>query len=88
MSNRSKPVRIFADDDIALAQLANLLRRSRAEVVHEALAEYLVSHREELSNLYQETQSAIASGDLERLAQASAPARRAEVDAIMAEIPA
>jgi len=88
MATRSKPVRIFADDDSALAQLAQLMRRSRAEVVHEALAEYLANHREELGRLYEETQSALASGDLERLIRASAPARRAEVDAIMADIPA
>jgi len=88
MATRSKPVRIFAADDSALEQLAQLMHRSRAEVVHEALAEYLANHRDELGRLYAETQSALASGDLERLARASAPARRAEVDAIMADIPA
>jgi len=57
-------------------------------VVHEALAEYLANHRDELGPLYAETQSALASGDLERLARASAPARRVEVGAIMADIAA
>jgi RNA polymerase-interacting CarD/CdnL/TRCF family regulator len=88
LTTRSKPVRIFSSDDNAVAQLAQLMRRSRAEVVHQALAEYLANHREELSRLYEETQSALASGDLERLAQVSAPVRRAEVEAIMADIPA
>lgn len=88
MTIKSKPVRIFADDDSALEELTRLLRRSRAEVVHEALAEYLAHHREELTQLYEQTQNAIASGDLAELARASAAARQAEVDAIMADMPA
>ena len=87
MAIKSKPVRIFAEDDSALEELTRLLRRSRAEVVHEALAEYLVRHREELTQLYDQTQQAIASGDLAALARASAGARQAEVDAIMADLP-
>ena len=88
MATKSKPVRIFAEDDRALEELTRLLRRSRAEVVHEALAEYLVHHREELTRLYDQTQRAIAAGDLGALARASAAARQAEVDAIMADLPA
>lgn len=87
MATKSKPVRIFADDDSALDVLAQLRRQSRAQVVHEALAEYLVNHRKELSRLYSETQQALANGDFERLVHASASARDAEVDAIMATIP-
>lgn len=87
MATKSKPVRIFADDDSALDVLAQLRRQSRAQVIHEALAEYLANHRKELSRLYSETQQALASGDFERLGRASASARDAEVDAIMATIP-
>jgi len=87
MTTKSKPVRIFANDDNALKMLAQLRRQSRAEVIHDALNEYLVAHRDELSRLYVETQRALAEGDLDQLAQASAGARRAEVDAIMATIP-
>jgi hypothetical protein len=87
MATRSKPVRIFADDDSALEVLAQLRQQSRAEVIHEALAEYLVNHRDELSRLYTETQEALAAGDIDRLARASTTARDAEVDAIMATIP-
>ena len=72
MANRSKSVRIFAEDDS----------------VHEALAEYLVHQREELTRLYEQTQKAIAAGDLAALARASAAARDAELDAIMADMPA
>lgn len=88
MATKSKPVRIFAEDDRALAELTRLLRRNRAEVVHEALAEYLAHHREELTQLYDQTQQAIAAGDLAALARASAAARQAEVDVIMADLPA
>jgi predicted transcriptional regulator len=88
MTTKSKPVRIFAEDDSALEELARLLRRTRAQVVHEALAEYLAYHREELTQLYNQTQSAIAAGDLEALARASASARQREIDAIMADLPA
>lgn len=87
MVTRSKPVRIFAADDSALEQIARLRRQSRAEVIHEALVEYLHAHRSELSRLYMETQQALASGDLDHLARVSATARTAEVDAIMATMP-
>lgn len=88
MATKSKPIRIFAEDDNALEELTRLLRRNRAEVVHEALAEYLAHHREELSRLYDQTQQAIAAGDLRALARASAAARESEVDAIMTDMPA
>lgn len=87
MVTRSKPVRIFAEDDRALEQVARLQGQSRARVIHEALAEYVQAHRGELSRLYTQTQQALASGDLAELARASASARAAEVDAIMAGIP-
>jgi hypothetical protein len=87
MATKSKPVRIFAHDDSALELLAQLRRQSRAEVIHDALAEYLVNHREELSRLYTETQQALASGDIDRLVRASTTTRDSEVDAIMATIP-
>lgn len=87
MVTKSKPVRIFAKDDSALEVLTQLRRQSRAEVIHEALAEYLVNHREELSQLYTETQQALASGSIDRLVRASAATRDAEVDAIVATIP-
>ena len=56
-------------------------------MIHEALAEYLINHRDELSRLYAETQQALAAGDIDRLVRASTTGREAEVDAIMATIP-
>jgi predicted transcriptional regulator len=87
MATKSKPIRIFAHDDSALEVLAQLRRQSRAAVIHEALAEYLANHREELTRLYTETQRALAAGDIDRLVHASAATRDAEVDAIMTTIP-
>lgn len=87
LANRSKSVRIFAEDNSALEELTRLLRRRRAEVGHEALAEYLAHHREGLTQLHEQGQTAIAAGDLAALAGASAAAREAEVDAIMADMP-
>ena len=57
-------------------------------MIHEALAEYLINHRDELSRLYAETQQALAAGDIDRLVRAATIGREAEVDAIMATIPA
>ena len=87
MATKSKPVRIFAHDDSALEVLARLRQQSRAQVIHEALAEYLINHRDELSRLYAETQQALAAGDIDRLVRASTTGREAEVDAIRATIP-
>jgi metal-responsive CopG/Arc/MetJ family transcriptional regulator len=87
MSTKSKPVRIFANDDSALEVLAQLRRQSRAEVIHEALAEYIVNHRDELSQIHSETQQALLTGDIERLVRASKNTDSAETDAIMATIP-
>ena len=88
MANRSKSVRMFVEDDSALEELTRLLGRSRAEVVHEVLAEYLIHRREELTHPYEQTQKAITASDPGALARASAAARGAEVDAIMADMPA
>ncbi len=41
-------------------------------------------HRADLAQLYEQTQQALAAGDLDRLVVVSAPARQAEVDAILA----
>ncbi len=87
MATRSKPIRIFADDDSALEMLTQLRQQSRAEVIHEALAEYIANHRAELSQIYTETQQALAAGDLDGLVRALKVAQDAEIDAIMASMP-
>jgi len=65
MATKSKPVRIFANDDNALEVLAQLRRQSRAEVIHEALAEYqtdLKLHPNRFDGLYGAARAAEAAG--------------------------
>jgi hypothetical protein len=59
MAPKRKPLRNFVEDDNAREELTRLPRRSQAEVAHEAPVEYLVHHREELTQLYDQAQRAI-----------------------------
>jgi predicted transcriptional regulator len=87
MTVRTKPVRIFESDDAALSVLAGVLRRGRSEVLHAAIAEYLANHREELAGLFAATQRAVAAGDVDALARASAAALEHEIDSLVAGLP-
>lgn len=87
MPVRSKPVRIFEADDSALTLLSGLLRRSRAEVVHAALVEYLANHRAHLAGLFEDTQAALAKGDLDALARIASDALESDADRLAAELP-
>jgi hypothetical protein len=87
MAVRTKPVRIFESDHAPLRLLAELEQRSPQEVFHAALAEYLVSHRDELATVFGDTQRAIASGDLDALTAQLAASSEAQADALMATLP-
>lgn len=87
MAVRTKPVRIFESDHAPLRLLAELEQRSPQEVFHTALAEYLVSHREELAAAFGDTQRAIAAGDLDALTTQLAASAEAQADALMATLP-
>ena len=87
MALRTKPVRIFESDHGPLRLLAELERRSPQEVFHAALAEYLVSHRDELATAFSDAQRAIASGDLDALTTQLAASAEAQADALMATLP-
>lgn len=87
MGTKTKPIRIFESDDSALTLVAGMLRRGRAEIVHAALAEYIANHRKELAALFEETQRAIATGDIEAVTKASADALESEIDRLVAELP-
>jgi hypothetical protein len=87
MPVRTKPVRIFESDHAPLRLLAELERRSPQDVFHAALAEYLVSHRDELATVFADTQRAIASGDLDTLTTQLAASAEAQADALMATLP-
>lgn len=87
MAVRTKPVRIFETDHAPLRLLAELQQRSPQEVFHAALAEYLESHRDQLSAVFSETQRAVAAGDLDALtAQLSASAEE-QADELLATLP-
>ncbi len=88
MAMRTKPFRIFESDTNAIGQLAAARACSGAELVHAALQEYLVNHRTEFEAAFTATQEALASGDLARLGEVAARARQAQVDALMADLPA
>ena len=83
----TKPVRIFADDETSLALVANLLKRRRADLFHEAWTEYVRAHRAELSSVFRETQEALAVGDVERLAKVSLDAIQPQIDDLVAALP-
>lgn len=87
MTVRTKPVRIFECDHAPLRLFAELERRSPQEVFHAALAEYLVSHRDELVAVFADTQRAIAAGDLDGLTAQLTESAEAQADALMATLP-
>jgi len=87
MAVRTKPVRIFESDHAPLRLLAEIQQRSPQEVVHEALALYLESHRDELATAFVETQRAIASGDLDALTSQLSASEDAQADALLATLP-
>ena len=87
IGTRTKAVRIFASDDHSLNLVAGLLNRSRADVFHAAWTEFLNAHRQELAQVFQETQEALASGDIDRLSEASASALEAQIDRLAANLP-
>ncbi len=69
-ATRTKPMRIFASDHDPIRLLADLSRQMPADVVHTALREYMVNHREELAALHAETRAFIEAGDIDGLAAA------------------
>ena len=69
-TTRTKPMRIFATDHEPIRLLADLQREAPADVVHTALREYMVNHRDELAAIHAETRHFIETGDIDGLAAA------------------
>lgn len=86
MAVKTKPVRIYEGDQGPLRLLAGLEKRSPAEVVHAALAEYFQTHRGEIAATFTHAQEMIAAGDLEGLAEALTAGTDAQVNAMLADI--
>lgn len=83
---RTKAMRIFEADHGPVHLLAGLERRSAAEVVHAALAQYLRAHRTELAAAFRETQKLLAVGDIDGLTRALRADVEDQVEAAMAKI--
>ncbi len=69
-TTRTKPMRIFAADHDPIRLLADLRREMPADVVHTALREYMVNHRDELAAIHAETRHFIETGNIDGLAAA------------------
>lgn len=86
MAVKTKPVRIYEGDQGPLRLLAGLEKRSPAEVVHAALAEYFQTHRGELAATFTHAQEMIAAGDLDGLTKALAAGSNEQLDAMLSDI--
>ena len=86
MAVKTKPVRIYEGDQGPLRLLAGLEKRSPAEVVHAALAEYFQTHRGELAATFAHAQEMIAAGDLDGLTNALAAGSNEQLNAMLSDI--
>jgi len=82
-ASKTRPVRIHDADLGSLRLIARLERRSPADVVHEALLEYLANHKDELAEIFTATQAAIAAGDLDALGEIAGRSTEDRVEAAM-----
>lgn len=68
MGTATKPVRLYAHDQGSLKLLAATQNCTPADIVHNALQEYVERHRERLAASFRQAQDALAAGDLDSLA--------------------
>ncbi len=86
MALRTKPVRVLDTDLAALKMVASVEGRQPAQVIHEALGEYLENHRSHLMEVFAKAQNATASGNLDALTELLAPSAANHADALTADI--
>jgi hypothetical protein len=84
MAVRTKPVRIFEADHGALRLIAEVERRGPADVIHAALAEYMSTHRNDLSGVFARAQAAFQSGDIAALADVLSSSNERTADDLVA----
>lgn len=77
----TKPLRIYEDDHAPLRLIAEAEGRGPADVIHAALQEYLLAHRDTLAAAFSQAQRAIASGDIGALAAVASGASRRRAQA-------
>jgi hypothetical protein len=61
-------------------------KRSPAEVIHLAVAEYLHAHKDQLASRLAESQRAVSSGDLEALAKLLGPGAQRMTDELLEDL--
>jgi hypothetical protein len=83
-ASATKALRIYEQDHTPLRLIAEVEGRGPADVVHAALEEYLVTHREVLAESFSQAQRAIASGDIAGLGAIAAGASRRRAQAAVA----
>jgi hypothetical protein len=69
-TTRTKPIRIFTEDHDPVRLVAEIRREAPAAVLHQAWAEYLVNHRDELLAVHEETQRFLRTSDVAGLRKA------------------
>lgn len=79
----TKPLRIYEDDHAPLRLIAEAEGRGPADVIHTALQEYLLAHRDMLAAVFSQAQQAIASGDIDALAAIASGASRRRAQAAL-----
>ena len=86
MTVKTKPIRVFVDDEAPLTLVAHFEGRSKAEILHAALVEYIQNHRDQLSSVFQQAQQAVASGDVDALARLLSADAETRADLLADEI--
>ena len=79
----TKALRIYEDDHAPLRLIAEAEGRSPADVIHAALQEYLLAHRDALAAVFSQAQQAVASGDIDALATVASGASRRRAQAVV-----
>jgi hypothetical protein len=87
MAVRTKPFRIFESDIAPLRLIAELEQRSPQDVIHLALAKYIVDHRSQLSDVFDKTQTALADGDIDALSSLLSASARSRADELAKTLP-
>lgn len=82
----TRPVRVHETDHATLRALTLLEGRLPAEILHEALREYVRQRGPELSNRFRAAQQAIASGDVDAVVSLLSEGAESRVRALEAEM--
>ena len=68
MAAKTKPMRVRESDIAPLQLLGHLERRATADILHDAVTEYLANHGQEFQRQFAAAQKALRAGDIDQLA--------------------